>query len=86
MRYSIAHRYKGVDDGRNYLRYLSLWQLGVTRVLQRRGLVLSVTITFLLILSLLISARNLRAAVKDVSRLDARPQEIPNGLTYHGRD
>ena len=85
-RYSIEHRYQGLDDGRNYLRYLSLWQVGVTRVLQRTGLVLSVTITFLLILLLLISVRNLRAAVKDVSRLDARPQEIPNGLTYHGRD
>ena len=43
VRYSLEHRYKGLDDGRNYLRYLSLWQVGLTRRLQRTGLLVSVT-------------------------------------------
>ncbi|MPZ74263.1 MAG: hypothetical protein GEU74_13720 [Nitriliruptorales bacterium] len=47
-RYSLEHRYEGVDDGRNYLRYLSLWQLGVSRVYGSRGLAAALLVTALL--------------------------------------
>ncbi len=67
-RYSIEHPYTGLDDGRDYLRYLSLWQLGATRALQRTGLLVSLVITSLLMLMVVISARNVRRALADMGR------------------
>ena len=69
LRYSIDHRYQRLSDGRNYLRYLSLWQLGATRVLQRTGLLVSLTVTFLLALLMVIAGHKMRGAW-DVCRLD----------------
>jgi hypothetical protein len=78
-RYSLEHWNEGLDDGRNYLRYLSLWQLGLSRVFQLRGLLVSLTITLLLVLLLLISARKVRAALEQLYRLDAQsPQSLEN--------
>jgi hypothetical protein len=68
VRYSLEHRYKGLEDGRNYLRYLSLWQLGLTRRLQRTGLVVSMTITPLLLFVALVSGGRVRAASRDILR------------------
>ena len=65
-RYSIEHRYEGLDDGRNYLRYLSLWQVGAMRVLQRKGLFVSVIVTSLLLFVVLLSARRVRLTVKQI--------------------
>jgi hypothetical protein len=67
-RYSIEHRYEGLDDGRNYLRYVSLWQIGAMRVLQGKGLFASAIITSLLFLMVLMSARRVRAAIEEVIR------------------
>jgi hypothetical protein len=47
--YSFDHLYDPADDGRNYLRYLSVWQFGVTRVLGTPGLLVSLVGTILLI-------------------------------------
>lgn len=40
--YSVEHLYEREDDGLNYMRYLSLWQLGLTRIGGRAGLAVSV--------------------------------------------
>ena len=71
-RYSFEHAFDHLDDGRNYLRYLSLWQLGLTRQLQRTGLLISVAATGLLFAVILISGRRVRAALREVIRLDYR--------------
>jgi hypothetical protein len=47
-RYSLAHPYDGLDDGRNYLRYFSVWQLGASRFYGRGGLVAAIAVTALL--------------------------------------
>ena len=46
--YSVEHLYHPADDGQNYLRYLSVWQFGATRVLGRAGLMLAVAGTAIL--------------------------------------
>jgi hypothetical protein len=69
-RYSLEHRYKGRDDGRNYLRYLSLWQLGITRKLQHTGLLASLIGTAALLFLALISGGRVRAALQEVARTD----------------
>jgi hypothetical protein len=48
-RYSLEHRYEGRDDGRNYLRYLSLWQLGASRFFGPPGLMAAVVATVVLV-------------------------------------
>lgn len=68
-RYSIKHRYERLDDGRNYLRYLSLWQIGATRVLKRTGLFVSLIVTSLLLIVSLISARKVRITI---AQMDAK--------------
>ncbi|HVQ41133.1 MAG TPA: hypothetical protein VMS54_02965, partial [Vicinamibacterales bacterium] len=70
VRYSIEHRYKGLDDGRNYLRYLSLWQVGATRKLQRAGLLVSLMGTLLLFLLVVFTGHKVRAGLVDIRRLD----------------
>jgi hypothetical protein len=69
-RYSLEHRYKGRDDGRNYLRYLSLWQLGLTRRLQYTGLLASLIGTAALLFLGVISGGRVRAALQEIVRTD----------------
>jgi hypothetical protein len=69
-RYSLEHRYSGLDDGRNYLRYLSLWQFGVMRRFQQRGLVIALTGTMVLALAALLCARHLHCALRQVARIE----------------
>jgi hypothetical protein len=66
-RYSVEHRYKGLEDGRNYLRYLSLWQVGAMRKLQRKGLIVSLILTMILFLVVMVSGRRVRAAVEQIA-------------------
>lgn len=47
-RHSLEHVYEGRDDGRNYLRYLSVWQLGASRFFARPGLVAALAVTAVL--------------------------------------
>jgi hypothetical protein len=75
-RYSIEHWNKGLDDGRNYLRYLSLWQLGATRELQRTGLLLSLTVTSLLVLLVVITGCKVRATLDDLCPLDPKSSKV----------
>jgi SAM-dependent methyltransferase len=63
-RYSIEHRYDGEDDGRNYLRYLSLWQFGAMRELGRAGLAISLVGTATLLMAMALAGRRLLASVR----------------------
>ena len=81
-RYSVQHAYEGLDDGRNYLRYLSLWQVGATRVMRRTGLLVSLTITPLLFVLMLISGRRAGAAAKAIDRLDTNPRRVAGALNW----
>jgi hypothetical protein len=51
--YTFEHRYQPDRDGRNYLRYLSVWQVGAARVFQRPGLLLSLVGTLALLAAVL---------------------------------
>jgi hypothetical protein len=81
VRYSLDHAYKGMDDGRNYLRYLSVWQLGLTRRLQGTGMLVSITVTSLLVLFALISGRRLGAALEEVRFADRRSRQARPDVT-----
>jgi SAM-dependent methyltransferase len=63
-RYSIEHRYHGEGDGRNYLRYLSLWQFGAMRELGRAGLAAGVVGTAALLMTMGFAGTRLLAAVR----------------------
>jgi hypothetical protein len=49
VRHTASALYAPDPDGRNYLRYLSLWQVGSARVFKRPGLVLAAVGTFALL-------------------------------------
>ena len=74
-RHSIEHRYDGADDGRNYLRYLSLWQFGAMRDLGRTGLAAGVVGTAALLVVVAVSGRRLLAALRSA---DASPTAEPS--------
>ena len=63
-RYSVEHRYDGAEDGRNYLRYLSLWQFGATRDLGRAGLAAGLAGTAVLLAVVATAGRRLRTALR----------------------
>jgi hypothetical protein len=55
--HTVEHLYEPDRDGRNYLRYLSVWQVGAARVFQRPGLLLSLVGTLALFAAVLWSGR-----------------------------
>ena len=79
-RYSVAHAYERQSDGRNYLRYLSLWQFGAIRVLGRIGLIASLTVTALLMFVAVIGWRKVAQNLPRISEqpiLESRPDALP---------
>ena len=79
-RYSVEHRYDGADDGRNYQRYLSLWQFGAMRELGRAGLVIGVVGTSVLLMAIALAGRRLLAALRAAGpRSTGGEQEPPSG-------
>jgi uncharacterized membrane protein len=40
--YTVDHLFERKEDGRNYLRYMAFWQVGLARVLGPRGLLLAI--------------------------------------------
>jgi hypothetical protein len=56
-RHTVQDLYEPDPDGRNYLRYLSVWQVGAARVFQRPGLLLSLAGTLALLAAVLWSGR-----------------------------
>jgi SAM-dependent methyltransferase len=65
--YSIAHSYENQPDGLNHLRTLSLWQLGMMRVLGPPGLVLSAAGTALLLVIAMAAYLKLRPAIREAT-------------------
>jgi hypothetical protein len=56
-RHTVQDLYEPDRDGRNYLRYLSVWQVGAARVFQGPGLLLSLAGTLALLATVLWSGR-----------------------------
>jgi hypothetical protein len=71
-RHTVQDLYEPDPDGRNYLRYLSVWQVGAARVFQRPGLLLAVAGTLGLLAAVLWSGRQavraFREAAADLDR------------------
>jgi hypothetical protein len=63
VRYSVEHLYEDHPGGTEHLRSLSLWQLGMARVMGRAGLALGVAGTVLLLLLVAFALQRLRGAV-----------------------
>ncbi len=74
-RYSVAHAYDRRSDGRNYLRYFSLWQLGATRVLGQAGLIAGLTASALLLLGVAIAWRRVASATAAIVRIESAESE-----------
>jgi SAM-dependent methyltransferase len=81
VRYSVANRYGGPDDGFNYLRYLSLWQFGAARVLGPRALAAAVGASVLLLGMAFVALRRLRPLLRDSLR-----EPAPRADGYEGKD
>jgi SAM-dependent methyltransferase len=81
VRYSIENRYGGPDDGFNYLRYLSLWQIGAARVLGPRALAAAVGASALLLGMALVALRKLRPLLGE-----RRREPAPRAGGYEGKD
>ena len=75
-RYSVEHAYDRQSDGRNYLRYLSLWQFGAMRVLGRSGMIGGLAATALSMLVVLIAWRQVTQALRRASDFRYPPSAI----------
>jgi hypothetical protein len=75
-RYSYEHAYDRQTDGRNYLRYFSLWQLGATRVLGRAGLIAGLAATALLLLGVVVAWRRVTSAAAAIVKVESAEAEI----------
>jgi hypothetical protein len=64
--YSVNHLYERKDDGRNYLRYLTFWQLGLARVFGRSGLAVALAASFVLIVIVAYASARCRAAYDEL--------------------
>jgi hypothetical protein len=77
-RHTVQDLYEPDRDGRNYLRYLSVWQVGAARVFQRPGLLLAAVGTLGLLAVVLWSGRRtvraFRETAADPDRLTGRPR------------
>jgi len=60
--YTVSHLYDRNEDGRNYLRYLTLWQLGLSRNFGRSGLLAAMAASLCLILGATWAAIRCRVA------------------------
>jgi hypothetical protein len=71
--HTVEHVYEGADDGRNNLRYLTLWQVALARVLGPPGLVLGVMGSLLLVIGTWWAARRCRSAYRQVQATVSPP-------------
>jgi hypothetical protein len=82
VRYSVEHLYEDHPGGTERLRSLSLWQLGMARVMGRTGLALAAAGTVLLLLTGVVAFRRLSDAVRQLVRhapMEARPRLAESG-------
>jgi len=66
--YTVNHLYERRNDGRNYLRYLTFWQLGVARVFGRAGLAAALAASLVLIAIGVYAGARCRTACHELSR------------------
>jgi hypothetical protein len=65
--YTAAHLYEGKDDGRNYLRYLTIWQVALVRVLGRPGAISAAIASVMIVLITAWAIARCRSAYRDVA-------------------
>jgi hypothetical protein len=66
--YTVRHLYERNEDGRNYLRYLTFWQLGLARIFGRSGLILAMAASLVLVFVALWAASRCRLACNELHR------------------
>lgn len=71
--YSLHNLYGGQDDGRNYLRYLSLWQFGASRVLGPVGFAVAAVATAVLLTVAAAGARMTMVAARQIAASESQP-------------
>jgi hypothetical protein len=69
-RHTVQRLYEPDRDGRNYLRYLSVWQVGAARVFRRPGLVLAVAGTLGLLAAALWSGHRAVRCFREAAAAD----------------
>jgi hypothetical protein len=69
VRYSVEHLYENHPGGTEHLRSVSLWQLGMVRVMGRTGLALGAAATVALLLLVAVAFQRLRGAARQLVRL-----------------
>ncbi len=79
--YTLTHLFDRKDDGRNYLRYLTFWQLGLARVLGPRGLAIAFAASLVLLgMAMWCAARCRTSYVKALTSPSTR-QDVPYGAS-----
>ena len=79
--YTLTHLFDRKDDGRNYLRDLTFWQLGLARVLGPRGLLIAFAASLVLLgMAIWCAARCRTAYVKALTSPSTR-QDVPYGAS-----
>ena len=74
--YTRTYLFERKDDGRNYLRYLTFWQIGLARVLGRPGVVIAMAASLVLVLVAMWAAGRCRLAYVELQRnVPGRPHE-----------
>jgi hypothetical protein len=73
VRYSVEHLYENHPGGTEHLRSVSLWQLGMARVMGRAGLALGAAVTVAVLLLVVVAFHRLRGASRQLAHLDAEP-------------
>ncbi len=88
--YTRTYLFERKDDGRNYLRYLTFWQIGLARVLGRPGLVIAMAASLVLVLVAMWAAGRCRLAYVELQRkvpgrLHERDETSPPAPDFSGR-
>jgi hypothetical protein len=69
--YTFSHLFERNEDGRNYLRYLTFWQVALARVFGRFGFVMALLGSFVLGLATLWTAGRCRVAYRALQESQA---------------
>jgi hypothetical protein len=84
VRYSMEHLYENHPGGTEHLRSVSLWQLGMARVMGRTGLALGAAATVVLLLLVAVAFQRLRGAARQLAHLAPAEPGIRTGTVAGG--
>jgi hypothetical protein len=84
VRYSVEHLYEDHPGGTEHLRSVSLWQLGMARVMGRTGLALGAAATVALLSLVAVAFQRLRGAARQLVRLAPAEPGIRIGIVAGG--